>query len=509
VTDRERRAAERAALAGDAEGLARLRRLVTRTGELEAFDDAVDALCRRLRRAPSSVAAGIAAARTAATGWFVDTQRRESRRSEVFAVRVGTDVIELWGSTLLDQHALPADDDPEALVAEALRLDPEATRVRTSHAVAIAWQAEDHVLENDSRSHPRMRPAMYFGDTRSSGVNNLIAETLDHSIREHIGGSASRIEVTLESDGSVTVSDDGRGLLLTRSAGPMGRDASGMFRDLAEIDPQGDALMLAAACATCEVFEVTLRRNGRARRQSFRRGRASGPVEELPATTNGTCIRLRVDPLVFGDARPDAEALSGRLALLAHLLPGLHTTFREPEANAVETVVPDGLAALVRATRTRGLLDPVATATVRGEIDIDVALTFGGRGRGRRGRLWSGWTWPDAGDRVGPGAVFAFVNRHAVRTVGPIEDGLRAGLQAAVPCGVGAAASAAARELLAGVVALGLDDPGWNSVRSEIRSDERVVLAVRDAVVAALACAPQEQLALVWSRARTRGRRSR
>ena len=58
----------------------------------------------------------------------------------------------------------------------------------------------------------RRRPGMYIGGTDERALHHLAAEVLDNSMDEAVAGHASRIEVTLEADGSLTISDNGRGI---------------------------------------------------------------------------------------------------------------------------------------------------------------------------------------------------------------------------------------------------------------------------------------------------------
>ena len=74
-----------------------------------------------------------------------------------------------------------------------------------------SYTADDMQHLNDLE-HVRMRPSMYIGDVATQGLHHLVNEVVDNSLDEALAGYATRISVTVNPDGSVTVEDDGRGI---------------------------------------------------------------------------------------------------------------------------------------------------------------------------------------------------------------------------------------------------------------------------------------------------------
>ena len=78
----------------------------------------------------------------------------------------------------------------------------------------------DELVTLSPLEHIRRRPGMYIGSTDSHGLHHMIWEIVDNAVDEALNGFGKKITITLENDGSVTVSDEGRGM-------PIGRHASG------------------------------------------------------------------------------------------------------------------------------------------------------------------------------------------------------------------------------------------------------------------------------------------
>ncbi|WP_187645944.1 DNA gyrase/topoisomerase IV subunit B [Actinoplanes teichomyceticus] len=225
----------------------------------------------------------------------------------------------------------------------------------------------------------RKRPGMYIGSTDSRGINHLANEIIDNSTDEGVGGHATRISITLHSDGSVQVDDDGRGiptdvhaksglsgveLVLTRlhaggKFGGSGYKASGGLHGVGA----------SAVNALSLRFDVTVKRDGKVHEISFQRGVPGvfdGPGPDAAFTPQpglrvarrmkrgeptGTSIRYWYDARYFeAGARLDVEAVRTKLRNTAFLVPGVQYTLFDATAEEPATEAfhyPNGLIDMV------------------------------------------------------------------------------------------------------------------------------------------------------------------
>ena len=173
----------------------------------------------------------------------------------------------------------------------------------------------------------RRRPGMYIGGTDERALHHLAAEVLDNSMDEAVAGHASRIEVTLEADGSLTISDNGRGIPI--DAHPRFPDKSalevimtmlhsgGKFSGKAYATSGGlHGVGISVVNALSSEMTVEIARNREVFAQQYSRGAAVTKLEKIGAAPNrrGTSIRFLPDPQIFGD---DARFRASRLYKLA------------------------------------------------------------------------------------------------------------------------------------------------------------------------------------------------
>jgi topoisomerase-4 subunit B len=159
----------------------------------------------------------------------------------------------------------------------------------------------------------RRRPGMYIGGTDEKALHHLFAEVIDNAMDEALAGHASFIEVVLEADGFVTVTDNGRGIpvdphpkfpkksaleviMCTLHAG--GKFDSEVYETSGGLHGVG----VSVANALSERMEVEVAREQMLHRMVFERGKPKGKLERLGRVTNrrGTKVRFRPDPQIFG-----------------------------------------------------------------------------------------------------------------------------------------------------------------------------------------------------------------
>jgi DNA gyrase subunit B len=183
----------------------------------------------------------------------------------------------------------------------------------------------------------RKRPGMYIGSTGPRGLHHLVYEIVDNSVDEAMAGRCSHIEITLGTDASVRVTDDGRGIpvdehpTLHRSALEVVLTvlhAGGKFDSKSYAVSGGlHGVGVSVVNALSERLIAEVRRDGRLHRQTYRRGIPDGPVEDLgPAEGTGTTITFWADPDVFETLDYSWDTLTTRFRETAFLTAGLRIT---------------------------------------------------------------------------------------------------------------------------------------------------------------------------------------
>ncbi len=199
----------------------------------------------------------------------------------------------------------------------------------------------------------RKRPGMYIGTTGPRGLHHLVYEVVDNSVDEALAGYCTHVEVDLNADGSVTVTDDGRGIptdthpqtgksaletvMTVLHAG--GKFGGGGYKVSGGLHGVG----ISVVNALSEMVEVTVWRDSRVHIQRFERGI---PVTELKSKPykeprTGTSVTFKPDAEIFTNGTEfDYVTLAGRLRELAYLNAGVKITFTDHRLELLKSNEP-------------------------------------------------------------------------------------------------------------------------------------------------------------------------
>jgi topoisomerase IV subunit B len=195
----------------------------------------------------------------------------------------------------------------------ARRLSRKAARAGRSAGGAEARYTARDIEVLEGLEPVRRRPGMYIGGTDEKALHHLFAEVIDNSMDEALAGDASFIEVEMEADGFVSVTDNGRGIpvdphpkfknksalevvMCTLHAG--GKFDSKVYETSGGLHGVG----VSVANALSERMEVEVAREQTLHRMVFERGKPKGKLQKLGRVSNrrGTKVRFRPDPEIFG-----------------------------------------------------------------------------------------------------------------------------------------------------------------------------------------------------------------
>ena len=184
----------------------------------------------------------------------------------------------------------------------------------------------------------RRRPSMYIGSTDQRGLHHLIYEIVDNSVDEAMAGFCTRVDIEIHEDGSVSVSDDGRGIpvdthptthksaletvMTTLHAG--GKFGGGAYKVSGGLHGVGASVVNALASH----LVVEVRRDNHTYRQEFSRGKvAGGMTKEAGMSHSGTSITYVPDPEIFPSLDYDFTIITEHLKQVAYLNKGLFIKF--------------------------------------------------------------------------------------------------------------------------------------------------------------------------------------
>jgi DNA gyrase subunit B len=196
----------------------------------------------------------------------------------------------------------------------------------------------------------RLRPAMYIGSTGEMGLHHLVYEVVDNSVDEALGGHASRIDVTIHVDNSITVVDDGRGIpvddkVINGEKMPAVQvvltmlHAGGKF-DASNYKVSGGLHGVGVSCvnALSEEFDVEIWRDDFAWEQDYSKGAPISKLRKMgPSKRKGTKVHFLPDKSIFTVTEFNYDTLAQRLRELAFLNKGLEIHLTDERTTDTKT----------------------------------------------------------------------------------------------------------------------------------------------------------------------------
>ena len=242
----------------------------------------------------------------------------------------------------------------------------------------------------------RTRPGMYIGSVSTRGLNHLIYEIVDNSVDEHLAGFCDTIKVTLEADGSCTVSDNGRGIPIgmhekgvsaervvftTLHAG--GKFDSNAYKTSGGLHGVGSSVVNALSTE----MDVIIKRDGAIHHDHFSRGvpdleLVDGLLPVLGKTKEtGTTVNFTPDPEIFDVTRFSSTEVRSRLHETAYLNPGLTIYFRDLRKDEPEETIfsePEGIVGFVRDMNKNEetVTDPILLKGADEGITVEIAFQY-------------------------------------------------------------------------------------------------------------------------------------
>ena len=256
----------------------------------------------------------------------------------------------------------------------------------------------DQIQALEGMEHVRMRPSMYIGDVGVRGLHHLVYEVVDNSIDEAMGGYCDTVNVWINEDNSVTVTDNGRGIPVDihKKEGISALEvvmtkigAGGKFdKDSYKVSGGLHGVGVSVVNALSGALKATVYRDGKIYEQEYERGKSMYPVKSVGTTDfRGTMVTFKPDHEIFQQSLEyNYDTLANRLRELAYLNKGLTITLedkRVTEENGAfkgETFYSEeGLKEFIRfldSNREMLIGDVISMEGEKNGIPVEVAMVY-------------------------------------------------------------------------------------------------------------------------------------
>jgi DNA gyrase subunit B len=242
----------------------------------------------------------------------------------------------------------------------------------------------------------RKRPAMYIGDVGFRGLHHLVYEVVDNSIDEALAGYCKNIVVNINTNNSITVEDDGRGIP-TGIHAKEGKSAlevvmtvlhaGGKFdKDTYKVSGGLHGVGVSCVNALSTLLRATVYREGKIFQQEYSCGKPLYDVKEVGETTKtGTTVYFEPDLSIFTVGEYKYETIAARMRELAYLNRGIHITLKDNRPDEAGNLREEdfysegGLREFVNyldGTREKLLPEPIYFEGEKGGVPVEVAMTY-------------------------------------------------------------------------------------------------------------------------------------
>ena len=238
----------------------------------------------------------------------------------------------------------------------------------------------------------RKRPAMYIGDIGKRGLHHLVNEVIDNSIDEALAGFCTKIIVTIEKDGSISIEDNGRGIPVEihKEEGIPALEvvmtilhAGGKFdKNTYKVSGGLHGVGVSVVNALSENLRAEIHRDGEAYEQKYQIGKAVSPVKKIgKSDKTGTIINFTPDSTIFKNQSFEEETIRVRLKELAYLNKNLIIILKNNITEEEESKFhySGGLSDFVKyLDGDENLIHNEIITVVReeGEVPVDLALRY-------------------------------------------------------------------------------------------------------------------------------------